>query len=454
MILTRPRLEIALAVICLLFCSSSRATDLDYVNTDLNVQYIGTAQCVECHQDQHANYLKTLHSQSAAFTDAKQEPPAGEFTHRLSGNRYSIEYVNGKMLHREQRQNADGDALGETVHQAKLTFGSGNHSKSYLARVGQFHIESPITYFNDNQSWGISPGFDHAQHNSFRRAVTVGCVFCHVSSIRQVNHNPYKFEITEQAVGCERCHGPGELHAQRHRGKSNGQTTRGTHDDTIVNPTSVSRELSEAICQQCHCQGIKYIEVSGKDVWDFRPGLRLTDYRVDFQFTTTDGDTMSLVGHVEQLHQSKCYTSTDTLTCVTCHDPHDPPDPTGSLEYHRRRCLQCHDDQACGLDADQRLKTNQNDCAQCHMPRRDTDVAHFALRNHRIAVYEDNDWSESETTATLVPILDLSDLSPIEQRRLKALAKYELFRGLGGNPKYAALQLEATSELIGLSTLR
>ena len=74
------------------------------------------------------------------------------------------------------------------------------------------------------------------------------------------------------------------------------------------------------------------------------------------------------------------------LDCVTCHDPHDPPirETEKLISYFRDKCLQCHEDQACGKPRRQRVAANDNDCSKCHMPRGETNVSHFALHDHRI----------------------------------------------------------------------
>ncbi|MGV3483702.1 MAG: tetratricopeptide repeat protein [Planctomycetaceae bacterium] len=416
------------------------------------IKYIGSEQCVTCHREQQEGFAATLHHKTARLTDVALEPPPAAFIHEASGHRYEVEVANGKMFHSEQRRSVNGDPIGVTKQQVTVTLGSGENSTSYLSRIGQFHIESPITYFNDVKRWSMSPGYEAASHLSFRRAVSVGCVFCHVGSIKQFDHNPYKFEIVETKISCERCHGPGELHLKRHQASASerGRASLDRSDDTIVNPQALSRELSEAICQQCHCQGAVELPVAGRGTWDFRPGRRLTDYRVDFQFGSTGDDSMSLVGHVEQLHQSKCYTETTTLTCITCHDPHHSPDQDKSVQYHREKCIQCHKDESCGEEHETRLLANGNDCSACHMPRRETNVAHFALRNHRIGIHSQTSQPTDSVATNVSPILDISHLPPAEQRRLKSLAKYELFRRRGGDPKFAALMDQATSELIAL----
>ena len=53
-------------------------------------------------------------------------------------------------------------------------------------------------------------------------------------------------------IGCERCHGPGELHVAH-------PEIIGGRDMTIVNPASLAPSLRDAVCEQCHLQGEKRV---------------------------------------------------------------------------------------------------------------------------------------------------------------------------------------------------
>ena len=419
-------------------------------NASPGVKYVGSEKCIECHQEQHSSFLKTLHSKAARLTDPNIEPEAAKFRHQKSGNDYEIKISGDEMRHREVLRNFDGEELAVTEYPVEITLGSGTNATSYLIRDGDFYVESPLTHFADDKSWGMSPGYDEVAHRSFRRTVTVTCVFCHVGTISQKMRNPYKFDIVEKQIGCERCHGPGELHVQKFMelAATNPEPPSGS-DDTIVNPSHLSRELGEAICQQCHCQGVQAVNLPGKSDWHFRPGMRLSDIRVDYQFRRGD-QSMRLVGHVEQMHASKCYTNSETLTCVTCHDPHDPPVHANAIEYYRKKCFQCHENDDCGQPHDSRISTNQNDCSACHMPRGDTNVSHFALHDHRIAVHKESADRSVTNAADFAPILSLDHLTKTQRDRARALAKYELHRRHGGNPNFANFQTEAIGELIQL----
>lgn len=126
---------------------------------------------------------------------------------------------------------------------------------------------------------------------------------------------------------------------------------------------------------------------------------------------------MTIVGHVEQLHASECYRQSETLTCVTCHDPHRRVTGEAAIAHYRAACLNCHENQKCGIPLPQRTETAQNDCVKCHMPATETEVPHVAFTHHRIAVHPlEPPPVESEPTR-LVPMQDLSGLSTAQRNR-------------------------------------
>lgn len=414
-------------------------------NARPGVKYVGSEACIECHKDQHASYLKTTHSVATEKTEVETEPDGTTFQHEHTGHTYQVDKVGAKLIHREIVRDATGAERNRTEVPITHSIGSGTHGKSYLYRDGEFWGQSPLSWFKETKDWGMSPGYQSPMHISFRRPVGTGCVFCHVGSIDHKKGNPYCFEIIEEKIGCERCHGPGELHVKRYRENPQAKGP----DDTIVNPVNLSRELSEAVCQQCHLQAAAKSPVSGKDEWEFRPGLPLTDFRIDYQYRLGD-DTMKIVGHVEQLHQSKCYQQAESLTCVTCHNPHDPIAEEQQVDFYRSVCLDCHQDQSCGKPRQERIDLAGNDCSQCHMPKQDTEVVHSAFHHHRIGIHDEEDVAAREVIAGLSPVLKVDSLTENERRRCAALAKVQAFREQPGNPSFRNYPVEAIGELVKL----
>jgi len=98
-------------------------------------------------------------------------------------------------------------------------------------------------------------------------------------------------------------------------------------------------------------------------------------------------EQMMAVGQVEQMYASRCFQeSGGKLGCISCHDPHDYPDPAEKIDYYRRRCQVCHPDSGCKLEPSvRRMKSPEDSCIECHMPRFPTaDIAHAAATDHRI----------------------------------------------------------------------
>ena len=73
------------------------------------------------------------------------------------------------------------------------------------------------------------------------------------------------------AIGCERCHGPGELHSRR-------QDLVDGRDLTIVNPRHLEPALRLAVCEQCHLLGDERVDRLGRGTFDYRPGLPITAF--------------------------------------------------------------------------------------------------------------------------------------------------------------------------------
>ena len=414
-------------------------------NARPGVKYVGTQQCIDCHRDQHASYLQTTHSVATTKTDPASEPASEKFEHALSGHRYEVERKDGDVIHREILRDSAGKEISVTEEVIAYSVGSGTHGKSYLYESGDFVAQSPLTWYRDTGSWHMSPGYDTATHKSFRRKIATECLFCHVGSIDQKEHNPYQFEIVETAIGCERCHGPGELHVAKYR---NDPDATGK-DNTIVNPEKLERRLAEAICQQCHLQGACMATLSGRQQWDYRPGLPLTDFRIDYQYRLGN-EKMRIVGHVEQMHQSECYQQTETLTCTTCHDPHNPVAPENGIDFYRATCLKCHEDQSCGKSHAQRMELADNNCYQCHMPKAETNVAHAAFHHHRIGIHTKDSDASSEAIKGLTAVLDDSALPQRERARCKAVATVNLIRKKPGRQELQDIAMEATGSLIQL----
>ena len=383
---------------------------------------VGSDKCVDCHQPQSESFSATAHARSLQPIRIEQEPKDAEFVHALSGRTYRIDREGDRMWHRELFLVGNSATVAASEHPVAWRIGSGNHSRSYLIDIKGYLFESPLTWYSSRKMWGMSPGFDHPSHEGFARAAHDGCVECHSGHIESTGQSSHRPQIIEASIGCENCHGPGSLHVEHRTAKS---AVHSEFDDTIVNPRKISRALNEDICARCHLRGAGWAFVRGRDLSEFRPGLPLSDYRVDFVRQQSSGK-MEVVGHFEQMHASRCYTQSDSMTCTTCHNPHQSPAASEKVQHYRQACIQCHenDSSACAVpEAKRRLQSPEDDCAGCHMPKSETEIPHFTFTHHRIGINHHSQESQADAQSVeLVPFGDVSRLSQLDLQRCLGVA--------------------------------
>lgn len=419
-----------------------------FINTKPEVKYVGSEVCADCHDDIHQHFLATHHSRSLSTIDPHGLTHDVEFDHPLSECNYRIESDDSQIRHVESLINKDGSRTELESYPVKYQVGSGHVAKSFLIEDEGYLVQSPITWFRKDDRWGMSPGYNSADQIGFQRVISSGCLFCHAGQLEDAGHRGYRHQLKEIAIGCERCHGPGALHV---KWRLNGVEAPGPQriDRSIVNPRHLTREAGESICAQCHLQGSVDVGIRGRDLWDFRPGLPLQEYRLEFR-EESPASEIRVAGHVEQLHRSACYQKSETLTCTTCHDPHPEAPPSDPLAHQRQICLNCHEQQPCGVPHAERLSTNQDNCVACHMPQASTEVAHVALTNHRIGIHDGSSESDSDVHAAdsgLISLQSLDFLPIADRERSLGLAQLKLVRIEGKSPEQLP-RLERAAKLL------
>lgn len=397
-----------------------------FLNTRPDAKYVGSAACRACHEGRHASFRSTGMGRSMADVDLAREPPDASFDHPLSKRRYQVVRKDGRMWHRELLLHSGAEEILLAEYPLRYVVGSGRHSLTYVAEADGFLVESPVTWYRSKNAWAMSPGYDHPHQDGFGRAVGEGCLNCHAGHASAVGESLHKMQIAEAAIGCERCHGPGSLHVAKHGGKGPPADARRETDFTIVNPARLSRDLAEAVCQQCHLRPSAVVLGRGRSFADFRPGLPLQDVRQDYLLDAPDAK-MTVVGHVEQMRLSRCYTASGTLSCVTCHSPHGEPKPEAKVAHYKRACATCHQPAACKVAPDERARRSPgNDCVRCHMPTSPTEIPHLAFTHHRIGVHgKDPPPARPAAPPALRPLHDLSRFGEVDRTRSLGLGYLE-----------------------------
>lgn len=396
-----------------------------FLNTKPEVKYVGSESCRTCHQGDTMAFRRTGMGRSMADIDLTREPPDAVYEHAPSKRRYQVVRKDGQLWHRELLLTAGPPEVVLSEFPVKYVVGSGRHSLTYLVEVDGFMVESPVTWYTSRKAWGMSPGYDTPHHKGFERSVGEGCLYCHAGHAEAVGASLHKVRVVEASISCERCHGPGALHVEHHSNRK--PLKEDGIDRTIVNPRHLPRALAEAICQQCHLRASATIEGRRRGQAAFRPGLPLQDFRQDYKLSAAD-HSMTVVGHVEQMHLSRCYQKSDTLTCLTCHNPHDEPRPADRDKHYNAACATCHKPQACSVSPKRRAEQSPgNSCIHCHMPASPTEIPHLAFTHHRIGIHGQRPAPPGALgPGVLEPFLDLSRLSAIDQKRSLGLGYLEV----------------------------
>lgn len=348
-----------------------------YLNTEPGVAYVGDEVCARCHAQKARHYGG--HPMGRSMTESPgTEPKADGIVFKAGELAYSIVHRDGRVYHRETRQDAQGQTLASTEGYVRYVLGSGRRGFAFLVEREDGLYQSPITWYTQGHRWDLAPVY--AKRNlHFDRPIRPDCLFCHSNRFDVSPGRPPTFHGL--AIGCERCHGPGELHAREPK-LVNGR------DPTIVNPAHLQpRSLRESVCEQCHLIGTYRTNRPGHTAFDYRPGLPFDAFVTVSSALTDPMAKRRIVGHVEQMRQSRCYhESKAELGCISCHDSHRIPTAEERVGHYRGRCLKCHAQQGCSLPLDRRLAQKpDDDCTACHMPRiPSAEISHTGVTMHSI----------------------------------------------------------------------
>lgn len=373
------RLRIA-AMLCLM--GDLTGAPLVFRNTGPQVRYLGSDACAACHRSIYDNYRRTAMGRSVVKVAALALPQEA----RVQSNKWKREYrvfAEGGELHQAESEQRAGATVFEAARKLEYAIGSGENGISFAVRRGNHLFQAPLSFYAKTRQWDLSPGFEETGEG-FGRPIYEACIVCHSGRPQAIANREGLYRdppFSELAIGCENCHGPGELHvSERARG------LRAAPDTSIVNPARLPARLAEDICMQCHQAGDTRVLLPDRRYTDFRPGTPLIRTLAIFRLVP-DPERGDLLDHHEAMKSSRCYrASSGALSCLTCHDPHEQPSAAAAPAYFRSRCLRCHDDRDCRLDPVSRWRQQPPDnCAGCHMAKRSVQgIAHAALTNHAI----------------------------------------------------------------------
>ena len=220
-----------------------------YRNIGPEVRYVGDAQCVGCHEDVADSFA--LHPMARSLVPVADLLDRQRYSQDVNnpftalGRRFQVDRQGNAVWHRQAVLDDSGKPIVELAQEVRWAIGSGAKGYSYLTRTRRLPAaDADQLVHGQKQRWDLSPGFGPSVLAG--ASVPASCLFCHANRVREDPEHPDRFEqpvFEGSAIGCERCHGPGELHV------------RGAADNTIVNPADLAPLLRDAVCEQCHLEG-------------------------------------------------------------------------------------------------------------------------------------------------------------------------------------------------------
>ncbi|MEP6717365.1 MAG: tetratricopeptide repeat protein, partial [Terriglobia bacterium] len=317
--------------------------------------------CARCHAEIARTWRETGMGRSFYRPTAATYPAPASFSHKASDQHYELAEHDGKFF--------------ENDHQVDYVVGSGNHARTFLHRNPDGRLEEmPVSWYSEKGGYlAMSPGYDNAAQENFRRIVSDDCLFCHngyPATLQTPDHAKPPDRVAE-GIDCQRCHGPGRAHVES-MGKA-----------PILNPSRLTRDRQLDVCMQCHLETTSLrlpnaIRRFERAPFSYRPGEPLTNYQLFFDHAQGTGydDRFEVAHQGYRLRKSACFLKSQ-MTCTTCHDPHQKQ----TADHFIKVCQTCHAQPHANIQN----STVGGNCLECHMwKRRSEDAVHTVMTDHFI----------------------------------------------------------------------
>lgn len=440
-------------------------TNNQYLNHSDTAHYIGMSQCRLCHQDIYNSFIQT--GMGKSFDHASKQKSSAKFDkHTVIYDKYQDFYYHpfwdGDSLKIMEFRLKGKDTIHKRIEKVDYIVGSGQHTNSHISNTNGYLHQMPMTYYTQKGQWDFPPGFENGFNTRFSRKIGLECMSCHNSLPDFVQGSENKYNALPEGISCERCHGPGSIHVQQRSTGTKIDTSKYI-DYSIVNPGKLSIDRQFDVCQRCHLQGNTVLK-EGKSFFDFRPGMKLSDYMTTFlpRYEGAD-DAFIMASHADRLKQSKCFINSfkpennsnslrpykNALTCVTCHNPHISVKVTGK-EIFNNACKNCHSSSTrngkCSENQELRNKSQDN-CVSCHMPKSGSiDIPHVTVHDHYIRKPMKKE--EVEQVKKFIGLAAINEKDPSDLTKAKAyIQQYDKF-------EYNPVFLDSAKKYLNDKTLK
>jgi len=247
------------------------------------------------------------------------------------------------------------------------------------------------------------------------------CEGCHATGVSvEKKGNQFVSSSKELGIGCERCHGPGGLHA----------STGGGNGNNIINPEYLSAKTGTQVCSQCHTRVVSMpganganfetgypAIVNGDEIKHFVIGNDLDEYQSLTKLSggatpgfwndndPSFGENASANNHSKKHHQQAFdfekshHSEIVGLKCFDCHTTHNGGSEAPQLRLSNNSnalCLGCHPDKeemgenvANGDVLNVHSKhvwdptgSKASRCSGCHLPKTAKSAVYTDIHSH------------------------------------------------------------------------
>ncbi|MEM8866141.1 MAG: multiheme c-type cytochrome [Planctomycetota bacterium] len=333
-----------------------------------NATYVGRQSCVDCHQQEHADWTGSHHD--LAMDVATDESVLGDFNDVT----YERLGVTTRFFRDGERfmVNTEGPDGEYADFEVKYTFGV-DPLQQYMIEFEDGRVQVlRVSWDTHRGEWfyvyppdvveeRIEPG-DPLHWTGITQNWNTTCAICHSTNLQKnydLATNTYETTYSEIDVSCEECHGPASLHVEL--ATANSLFWDRQHGYGLAKLKSPDATTQIETCAKCHS---RRNAVHG----DFRPGTPLLDVYEPALLREglyhADGQILDEVYVYGSFVQSKMHAK--GVRCTDCHNPH-------SLELEHpgnAMCAKCHEPAKYDVAAHHHHQagTPGAQCVDCHMP--------------------------------------------------------------------------------------
>jgi predicted CXXCH cytochrome family protein len=326
-----------------------------------NVAYVGSQTCNFCHSGQHSGWAGTVHGDMIRTFDPAADQLMGT-ARQLLLDLMANDPTNPLL---EIRQGSGNylDSLDDILY----TVG-GKWKQRFVVKTDDGHV------FVQGQFYDSPDGTDpRLAPYASGRVYEDRCLACHATGFdlayseairaetadirRQDNDYALETVVAELGVGCEACHGPGQLHVQ------------GGNPDWIINPKNFKRAAQVEFCGSCHGRNSAHNDLAGReDAPGFQLGDKVEDHvkilsvarGLNVWEKTVDGITTGFhagpaAGASQRFYADGASRShrqqyndleqgpKKGMTCTDCHNVHNSAEGSYTLKKpFAQLCADCH----------------------------------------------------------------------------------------------------------------